>query len=1226
MKKIISFALYTCILTLSSINLRSQNLLTNGDFESGGSGVGFTTNYTVYTPPGGGTNPGDYAISNNPTPLNPFFISPLVDHTSGMGNLMVLDGSTNANTSFWSAGNGPMGLCGLTVGATYEFSYWIRSISTTTINIATQPEIEVRFTNVTSNTRLFGNPTVETFQTGWQQVVYSFVPNNACVNINLVDLNNNPAGNDFAIDDMSVRLQLCPLTILSITNPAAACAPSTVDITATAVTAGSIGGGMLTYWTDSMATIPLTNPATISMSGTYYIRSTSGPTCTDIKPVLVTIKPVITPTFNPFPANVCPGSPVPILPTLSNNGIVGTWNPATVNNTDNTTPNYTFTPDTSNTPNLVVNGDFSQGNTGFTSDYNFLPTSDGTVRGVYGVTTNSIAWFNSLANCADHTTGAGNFLVADSSVSNGGNDNVWCQTIPVVAGENYIFNFFSQSVDPSSPAILEVKINGVSIGTNNLSNTTCNWTPSSFPWNSGTSTSAVICINNRSTTAFGNDFGIDDISFTPSTRQCANPLTITINVNSTTVPMAIDQSFCSNSNPLPTLSSLVVTGVTGTLNWYNSAIGGTPIPATTNLVNGTTYYVTQTLNGCESARTAILVNLTVTPPPNGTNPNQNFCTNNAPTVASLVAVGTDPTSTFNWYNMATGGMPLATTTLLINGTYYVTQVINNCESTRVPITVTITDSPVPSAPNQSFCVNANATVANLMANGSPVGTFNWYSSMTGGTPLPTTDPLASGTYYVSQTINTCESLRFAIMVTILTTPEPLAAANQDICQNLNPTLANLIVTPLGTGTLNWYDVMTNGTPIPNTTILVDGTTYYVSETVNGCESRRVPITVRLITTPPPTPPLLTPFCASTKPTVRDLSTSFGMAGTYNFYSMATGSPILTLDIPLATGTYYVSQVVNNCESDKTPFQVTVDNTPVPMANAQTFCETENATIANLVATGTDIKWYNVAGTLLTPMTLLANGTYYASQTIANCESSQVPVVVTINPAAKPIFTLKSSYCQDDIPDLLNIMSTNGITGTWNPAIIDTTTLGTVKYTFTPGPNQCASIFEIDITILDVTIAPFTISVSEPFAQNTFAQVIINTPSDYLFQLDNGLSQESPFFYNITPGEHSITVTRKNGCGILAEVFYIIDYPKFFTPNNDGYNDSWGIVSDENLVKINSIYIFDKLGKFLKQLGPNQFWDGNYTGNQLPSTDYWFSINYIYNNKNSEFKSHFTMKR
>ena len=89
-----------------------------------------------------------------------------------------------------------------------------------------------------------------------------------------------------------------------ITNPAAVCAPATVDITAAAVTAGSTAGLTFTYFTDAAGTIALGTPNAVAASGTYYIRGTTAAGCSDIQPVVVTINPAPTVVIT-NPAAVC---------------------------------------------------------------------------------------------------------------------------------------------------------------------------------------------------------------------------------------------------------------------------------------------------------------------------------------------------------------------------------------------------------------------------------------------------------------------------------------------------------------------------------------------------------------------------------------------------------------------------------------------------------------------------------------------------------------------------------------------------------------------------------------------------------------------------------------------------------------------------------------------------------------------------------------------------------
>ncbi|SFA72958.1 Por secretion system C-terminal sorting domain-containing protein [Flavobacterium swingsii] len=147
---------------------------------------------------------------------------------------------------------------------------------------------------------------------------------------------------------------------------------------------------------------------------------------------------------------------------------------------------------------------------------------------------------------------------------------------------------------------------------------------------------------------------------------------------------------------------------------------------------------------------------TMSPAPLSVTSPQVFCTGS--TVANLTATGT----TIKWYNVATGGTALVSTTALATGTYYVTQTTGTCESPRTAVIVTVNTTAIPTATSpQAF--NTGSTVANLIATGTAL---KWYAVSTGGAALVSTTPLVTGLYYVSQTISGCESLRRSVQVNI----------------------------------------------------------------------------------------------------------------------------------------------------------------------------------------------------------------------------------------------------------------------------------------------------------------------------------------------------------------------------------------------------------------------------------------------------------------------------
>ncbi|WP_333877304.1 choice-of-anchor L domain-containing protein [Flavobacterium sp.] len=169
---------------------------------------------------------------------------------------------------------------------------------------------------------------------------------------------------------------------------------------------------------------------------------------------------------------------------------------------------------------------------------------------------------------------------------------------------------------------------------------------------------------------------------------------------------------------------------------------------------------------------------------------------------------------------------------------------------------------------------------------------------------------------------------------------------------------------------------------------------------------------------------------------------------------------------------------------------------------------------------------------------------------------------------------------------------------------------------------------IDVTVSASEPPVVTYEISEDFSSSQSITVLATGQgNNFEYQLDNGLFQDSPVFENVSSGLHLITVRDKNGCGSTTIQAIVLNYPKFFTPNNDGYHDTWNIWDLFNQPSA-VITIFDRYGKVLQQIKPNTAgWDGTYNGRLMPSDDYWFSVNYTDENQVAqEFRSHFAMKR
>jgi gliding motility-associated-like protein len=160
--------------------------------------------------------------------------------------------------------------------------------------------------------------------------------------------------------------------------------------------------------------------------------------------------------------------------------------------------------------NLVNNGNFSNGNTGFASQY--IYSNSGLPAAVYTVGSNVLAWHPGMTPCQDHTTGSGNMMMVNGADQP--NVKVWSQAISIKPNTNYVFYSWLQTITTINPARLQFSINGNALGNIfNANSQSCIWERFYSTWNSGNNTTATISIMNMSQEFSGNDFALDDIFF-----------------------------------------------------------------------------------------------------------------------------------------------------------------------------------------------------------------------------------------------------------------------------------------------------------------------------------------------------------------------------------------------------------------------------------------------------------------------------------------------------------------------------------------------------------------------------------------------------------------------------------------------------------------------------------------------------------------------------------------
>ncbi|WP_431245007.1 hypothetical protein ACQ9BO_12935 [Flavobacterium sp. P21] len=498
--------------------------------------------------------------------------------------------------------------------------------------------------------------------------------------------------------------------------------------------------------------------------------------------------------------------------------------------------------------------------------------------------------------------------------------------------------------------------------------------------------------------------------------ESATRLSVTINVNDPGTPTLVNagtQNFCLVN--APTFASVQFNETN--IVWYDAMTGGNLIPSTQALANGTYYAsISDPATGCESA-TRLSVTINVSDPGTPTLVNagtQNFCLINAPTFASVQ---------FNeanivWYDAMTGGNLIPSTQALASGTYYasISDPATGCESaTRLSVTISVNDPGTPTLVNagtQNFCLINAPTFASVQFNETNIV---WYDAMTGGNLIPSTQALASGTYYasISDPATGCESAtRLAVVINVNDpgTPTLVNAGTQNFCLVNAQTFASV---QFNETNIVWYDAMTGGNLIPATQALTNGTYYAsISDPATGCESAtRLSVTINV--SDPGTPTLVNAgtqnFCLINVPTFA--SVQFNETNIV-WYDAMTGGNLIPSTQALASGTYYasISDPVTGCES-ATRLSVTISvndpGTPTLVnAGTQNFCLINAPTFASVQFNETNIVWYDAmtGGNLIPSTQALASGTYYAaiSDPATGCESAtRLAVVINVNDPGTP---------------------------------------------------------------------------------------------------------------------------------------------------------------------------------------------------------------------------------
>ena len=149
------------------------------------------------------------------------------------------------------------------------------------------------------------------------------------------------------------------------------------------------------------------------------------------------------------------------------------------------------------------------------------------------------------------------------------------------------------------------------------------------------------------------------------------------------------------------------------------------------------------------------------------------------------------------------------------------------------------------------------------------------------------------------------------------------------------------------------------------------------------------------------------------------------------------------------------------------------------------------------------------------------------------------------------------------------------------ASIIATTGGVYQVTITQLSSGCQAVVSTTVTVSQAPVEWSFNLINGAFADNHSVEILAEGLGEYVYSIDGGPFQESNVFSNVAPGVHTITIKDANGCGQVSFDIGVVDYPNYFTPNNDGYHDTWNIIGIAEFDPGANIYIFDRYGKLLK---------------------------------------------
>ena len=816
--------------------------------------------------------------------------------------------------------------------------------------------------------------------------------------------------------------------------------------------------------------------------------------------------------------------------------------------------------------NIIINGDFENGNEGITTQYTENCTST-LGAGKYCVSTNPKSTHGGFATCGDHTSGSGNMFVANgASILN---HKIWCQTINLDKNTDYEFSAWLTDVVGMSPPIFQFQIDGSLLGsTLNVTEPKCTWQQYAAIWNSGENVTTEICLINQNTAGMGNDFAIDDIEFVPVYPTSDNSdSVVVVLLEPNKIDLGNDTSICLGD------SITLDAGLNNSYKWSTNEITQTIKVDTTG-----EYSVTITdSNGCKSSDT---INLLVNELPiinlgNDTS----ICLNDSIVLDSKIIA-----SDYLWNNNETTNF----ITVKDSGQYWVKVTDNLGCSNSDTIELTINDLPIINLGNDtSICLNDSIDIS--------IDGFDSYL-WTNGETSNSINIKENGEYWVKVTDNLgCSN---SDTINLLVNDLPIINLGNDTSICLNDSIDLSID---GFDSYLWINGETTKSILVN-----ESGQYWVKVTDNlGCSnSDTIELTVNDL-------PIInlgndTSICLGD-----DITLTANDNVGYLWNNGETTKSILVN----VSGQYWVKVTDNlGCSSFDT-LNLTVNDLPIiNLGNDTLICLDDD-----LMLTANDnVKYLWSTGETTQSILVNKNGNY--SVTVydnIDCESTD-DINIDLD-SIEDLFNDKEKLLC--LNDSITLKPDNfiGYNISWNGVEDSIKVNYGGTYIATVSNENCSKDFEIIVTSIDTP----DVYIFNKMGKNEFCfdyeSVELEIRGENLIDINNNwqpggrgnsiLIDSAGTYLVYSSGDNCTSVNQITLTEKCNKQLFI---PNAFTPNDDNTNDVFKPIL--NYITDYEMRIYNRWGElifFTNDL--NNGWDGTYMGNECQTDVYVYMIEYSYDN-------------